>query len=357
MAKRKTRFWLPDRMVDLGMINALNLTDTRVLLVHACDASDNLVAIKTEIVAKVAGVNYRSVQRSIRTLVTARTMIRLSRNTGGRGVLNEYRLFPDPNFDYGSAGQFWIPVWFINSELFRTLGLAEIRVILAYTRLANSDGEIYWSIDKIATMLNLSSRSVQRALRRVCSLGLMQRVSRGLGGHRRPTTYRLIFRAWLDYKDGPIVDQSGKAYSPNPWPEGDTAARVSKSRLSTKGDRAATVSDPKGRQSRSETMTNEVENHDKALSPEGTPKESLRCIPSIDSKEAGRHTAAALRIGQPTKDNDQEVSGTTGVLVAAFRMVNSGAASGVPALNERQTRREANRQIRALDKHLEWTPE
>lgn len=350
MPKRKTRFWLPDRTIDLGMINALNLTDTRVLLVYACDASDNLVAIKTETVAEVAGVNSRSVQRSIRTLAQARTMKRLSKNTGGRGVLTEYRLFPDPKLDYGSDGRFWIPVWFVNSDLFRTLGLAEIRVVLAYTRLVNSDGEVYWSIDKIANMVNLSPRSVQRALRRICSLGLMQRVSRGLGGYKRPTTYRLLFRAWLDYQNGPIVDQTGDMYGPDPWPNGDRDAGVSDPGFSTKGDRDVVVSDRKGRQTGSKTTTNEVLKDDIAMSPEGTQKEFSSIEPSIDNKDAGRPCG---RLPHGTNDNDNKVSGTAGVLVAAFRMVNSGAASGGPALNERQTRREANRQVRALDKHLE----
>jgi predicted transcriptional regulator len=356
MAKRKTRFWLPDRMIDIGMINALNLTDTRVLLVYACDASDDLAAIKTDDVATIAGVNSRSVQRSIQTLTRERTIKRLSANKGGRGVLTEYQLFPDPNFEYGSGGRFWIPVWFVNSDLFRTLGLAEIRVVLIYTRLANSDGEIYWSIDKVANMANLSSRSVQRALRRVCSLGLLQRVSRGLGGHKRPTTYRLLFRAWLDYQDGPIVDQTGKGYVPDPWPKGDKGTGVSKSGLSTKGDKGTGVSNPKGRQSGSKTTTNDVVNHDRAVSPEGTPKESLRGSPSIDSKVAGRHRAAAFRTGRPGDGDDQEVSGTAGGLVAAFRMIDRGAAFGGPAMNEHNTRREANRQIRALDKHLERVP-
>ncbi len=354
MAKRKTRFWLPDRSIDLGMINALNLTDTRVLLVYACDASDNLAAINTETVATIAGVNSRSVQRSIRTLVKEQTMKRVSANTGGRGVFTEYRLFPDPNLDYGSGGQFWIPVWFVNSDLFRTLGLAEIRVVLAYTRLANSDGEIYWSIDKIASMVNLSPRSVQRAIRRVCSLGLMQRVSRGLGGYKRPTTYRLIFRAWLDYQSGPIVDQTGKSYGPDPWGKGDTAVGVSDPEFSTKGDTDAGVSNRKGRQTRSKTTTNGVLNHDRAMSPEGSKKEFLRKAPSIDNKDAGR-PRGRLPYQNDHDGNDNKVSGAAGVLVAALRMVNSGAASGGPALSERQTRKRANQQVRALDAHLAAT--
>lgn len=273
MAYTKTRFWLPDRMIDLGMINSLNLTDTRILLIYACDAADNMAAIKTETVAEIAGVNPRSVQRSIRTLTRGRTLKRVSPNKGGRGVLTEYLLFPDPDLDYGSSGRFWIPVWFVNSDLFRTLGLAEIRAVLAYARLANSDGEVYWSIDKIANMLDLSGRSVQRAMRRICSLGLLQKVSAGLGGYKRPTTYRLIFRAWLDYKNGPVVDQTGKSYAPDPWRKGDRDAGVSGSELSTKGDRAVGVSDCKGRQSATKTTTNRVLKGDTAMSGEGRKKE------------------------------------------------------------------------------------
>ena len=352
MAKRKTRFWLPDRMIDLGMINTLNLTDTRVLLVYACDASDNLVAINTETVATVAGVNYRSVQRSIRTLIKDQTMKRVSANTGGRGVFTEYRLFPDPNLDYGSRGQFWIPVWFVNSDLFRTLGLAEIRVVLAYTRLANADGEIYWSINKIANMLNLSSRSVQRALRRVCRLGLLQRVSRGLGGYKRPTTYRLIFRAWLDYQKGPIVDQSGDAYGPDPWRKGDTDARVSDPGFSTKGDTAAVVSNPKGRQTGSKTTTNGVVKDDRAMSPEGNQKEFLRKDPSIDNKDAGRPCGRLPH--ENSNDRDKDDPKDAG-LAAAFQMMGWKAASGGLALSERQTRKRANEQIQALYRYLATT--
>ncbi len=353
MAKRKTRFWLPDRIVDLGLINAFNLTDTRVLLIYAADATDNLVAIKTDTVAAIAGVNSRSVQRSIRTLIKGQGIKRLSRNTGGRGVLTEYRLFPDPNLDYGSRGQFWIPVWFVNSDLFRTLGLAEIRVVLAYTRLANSDGEIYWSIDKIARMLNLSARSVQRAIRRVCSLGLMQRVSRGLGGYKRPTTYRLIFRAWLDYHNGPVVDQTGKSYGPDPWRKGDRDAGVSGSGFSTKGDTDAGVSNRKGRQTGSKRATNEVLNHDKAMSPEGNEKEFLRKAPSIDNKVAGRPCG---RLPHENDNDGGQGDSTVAGLTAAFDMIHkSGAAFRGPALSERQTRKRANQQVRDLDAYLART--
>ncbi len=315
MANKKTRFWLPDRMIDLGMINGLNLTDTRVFLVYACDASDNLAAVKTETVAQVAGVNPRSVQRSIRILSGDRLLKRLSKNKGGRGVLTEYRLFPDPSLDYGSDGRFWIPVWFVNSDLFRTLGLAEIRALMAYARLANSDGEVYWSMDNIGKMLNLSARSVQRAMSRISSLGLLQKVSHGLGGYKRPTTYRLIFRAWLDYQGGPVVDQTGKSYGPDPWRTGDRRAGVSGSGLSTKGDRRAGVSDLKGRQIASERVTNRVLKGDRAMSGEGSKKELKK------EKALGRITK---NIGRPVK---------------------------ATANNEESTRTEANRQKRALKDH------
>jgi len=314
MGNKRTRFWLLDRMIDLGMINSLNLTDTRVLLVYACDAYDNLVAIKTQTVANVAGINCRSVQRSVRALTKAQIIKRVSRNTGGRGVLTEYRLFADPNFQYGSSGRFWIPIWFVNSDLFRILGLAEIRVVLAYTRLANSEGEVYWSIEKIARMVNLSMRSVQRAIRRICSLGLMGKVSPGLGGYKRPTTYRLIFRAWLDYQNGPIVDQTGKSYDGDPWKRGDAGAGVSERQLSSKGDRGTGVSRHKGRQIETKTTTNRDEKGDKAMSPEGS------------KKELEKETALA----RMTEKIGRRVEATA------------------TANNEEQTRAEANRQKREL---------
>ncbi len=357
MAKRKTRFWLPDRTIDLGMINALNLCDTRVLLIYACDASDNLVAIKTDDVAAIAGYSYRTVQRSIRALENNRTMKRLTKNTGGRGVLTEYRLFPDPHFEYGPDGRFWIPVWFVNSDLFRTLGLAETRVILTYTRLSNTDGEIFWSIDKIANMVNLSSRSVQRALRRLCSLGLMQRVSRGLGGYKRPTTYRLLFRAWLGYKDGAIVDQTGDSYGPDPWDKGDTGDRVSESELSTKGDTDDGVSNRKGRQTGSKTPTNDVVKHDRAMSPEGSKKEFISGESSIGNKDAGRHAAAHQMRQEHNDQGGHEVNSQDAGPLAAFDMIGWEAASGGRALNEQQTKTRAREQIEALKRYQATTTE
>lgn len=261
----------------------------------------------------------------------------------------------------------WIPRWIID-EMLAELTDSDVRVFLVYTRHANMDGESYPGNPLTAYKTGLSIRSVQRAVRSLVTKGLLSKVSSGTGGRRVFTRYRVLSQSWKEYQEaaarehgstGPNhdtsdIDKGSKSAvsgdseepsepqlstkdvapvmvcgKPEPIPRQSDVALCGK--LSTKhdiGDAVRQSQNDKPCQPCRKTMTPEVRNHDRAMSPEVIDKKFFKGDGLV---KGGNHD-----------NGKRQTTGIEGAIKKMFRSVNSVCNS----------KRKAGKMIQDLRRHL-----
>lgn len=97
-------------------------------------------------------------------------------------------------------------VWVSSLPLEVGLNLAAFRVLDKLADAHNTETDAAWrTVDRIASELRCSKRTIQRALKDLQLLGFIERGDQRLVGHlrgdRHPTVWRLALGLWRDHRD------------------------------------------------------------------------------------------------------------------------------------------------------------
>ncbi len=98
-----------------------------------------------------------------------------------------------------SGGRYWNPNWEVDHGKLGDLTRAELLVKECLARHCGANGS-YPGITRIAKLMKLSERSVQRALRGLeFTHGLITAETDKKGGRGRSVRYRLLSQTWKEY--------------------------------------------------------------------------------------------------------------------------------------------------------------
>ena len=98
------------------------------------------------------------------------------------------------------GGRYWNPNWEVDQGKLGDLTRAELLVKDCLTRHAGRNGEAYPSVPRIAKLMKLSDRSVQRALRGLEAHGLTIAQTDKKGGRGRSVHYKLLSHTWKKFQ-------------------------------------------------------------------------------------------------------------------------------------------------------------